>query len=69
MDAEKKLARDLAAVNKHAKKAPRKKPVSTAKTAKTAALIVPIRQKLSPPPRPGAWGAKCKVLVVPKKEH
>ena len=66
--AEKQRAKDLATVNKPAKKAPCKKPASTTKTTKTAALIVPIRQKLSPLPRPGASKPKSKVLVVPPEQ-
>src|SRR6266536_2884336 len=64
----KQLAGDLATANKPAKKAPRKKPASTTKTAKTAAPIVPIRQKLSPLPRPGAKKAVRKVTIVPPEQ-
>jgi hypothetical protein len=67
-DAEKQLAKDLAAANKSVKKVPRKKPASATKTAKTTFLIVSIRQKLSPLPRPGARKPKSRVLVVPPEQ-
>jgi hypothetical protein len=47
------LAKNLTIANKPAKKA-----------AKTATLIMLIRQKFSPLPRPGARKPKSKVLVV-----
>jgi hypothetical protein len=67
-DAEKQLAKDLAAANKSVKKVPRKKPAAATKTAKTTSLIVPIRQKLSPLPRPSARKPKSRVLVVPPEQ-
>jgi hypothetical protein len=62
------LAKNLATINKPAKKIPRKKAVSITKTAKTTTPIVPIRQKLLPLPRPGARKPKNKVLVVLPKQ-
>ena len=67
-DAEKKLARDLAAVNKPAKKVPHKKPASATKTVKTTSLIIPIQQRLSPLSRPGTRKPKSRVLVVPPEQ-
>ena len=58
------MAKDLAAVNKPAKKAPPKKKATTTKQAKNAAPIVPIRQKLSSRPRAGAKKSTRKVDIV-----
>ena len=52
--AERKLAKDLAVPNKPAKKALKKKPVSTTTKAKKAALTVPIRRKVSTQSKAGA---------------
>ena len=54
--------------NKPAKKAPPKKLASIVKKAKNTAPIVPIRQKLSPLPRPGARKPRSKVLIVPPEQ-
>ena len=51
-------------MNKPAKKVPRKKPVSITKTVKTTALIVLIKQKLSPLLRPSTKKPTSKVLIV-----
>ena len=59
------MAKDLTVANKPAKKAPPKKLASIVKKAKNTAPIVPIRQKLSPLPRPGA---RSKVLIVPPEQ-
>ncbi len=66
--AKSQLAKDVATANKPAKKAPSKKQASTTKKAKNAALIVPIRQKLSPLLRPGARKPRSEVLIVPPKQ-
>ena len=67
-DAEKKLARDLAAMNKPAKKVPHKKPASATKIVKTTSLIIPIQQRLSPLSRLGTRKPKSRVLVVPLEQ-
>ena len=62
--AQAQLAKDLATANKPAKKAPKKKPVSTTTKAKKAAPIVPIRRKVSTQSRAGASKLVESVVVA-----
>ncbi len=62
--AERQLAKDHTVANKPAKKAPKKKPVSTTTKAKRATPTVPIRQKVSTQSRAGTSKPVKSVVVA-----
>ena len=58
------MAKDLASANKPAKKAPKKKLVSTVTKAKKAALTMPSQQKVSTQLRGGAYKLVKSIVVA-----
>jgi len=66
--AQAQLAKDQAAANKAAKKAPKKKSVSTTTKAKKAAPTVPIRRKVSTQSKAPAKALGRRQVVVPVEE-